>query len=136
MWRILVLITLVGCATTTFTLYVGDKNIYQGSGGALERVDGIDIWSRGLPNRKFFVVGFIDDSRPQSVAANRQKDLALSAKQHGAHGVILTDQNSFLVGYLRNGQINLNYNSASYSGLDTAIYRMNTRAVAINYDDL
>ncbi|WP_146213273.1 hypothetical protein [Plasticicumulans acidivorans] len=136
MWRLFVLILLFGCATTTFTSYVGDKNIYQGSGGALESVEGVDVWSRGLPNRKFFIVGFIDDSRPKGMTAvNRKKDLALLAKQHGAHGVILTDQNSVLVGYFKNGEINLTSNTASYSGLDTAIYRIETRALAINYED-
>lgn len=132
---VLWLFILAGCVTTNFTAFVGDRKIYQGLGGALETVEGVDIWSRGTPNKKFVVVGFLDDSRPSGVLSlTRKKDLALLAKQNGAQGVIIIDQNNVFAGTISSGSVNFaSLNSANYSGVSHAIYRMETQAVAINY---
>jgi hypothetical protein len=36
-----------------------------GQGGAAKTINGVDIWQIGTPPRKFQIIGFIEDSRPE-----------------------------------------------------------------------
>ena len=58
----LVLGLITSCSSTTFTEYRG-ASIVQGKGGTLRVVDGVDFWENGDPNRKYKILGVIDDSR-------------------------------------------------------------------------
>lgn len=55
---------LSGCASfwtsTDFTPYVGDDTVYFGRGGAMEVMDGVEVWKTGLPNRKYRIIGVIN----------------------------------------------------------------------------
>ena len=64
-------------------------------------VHGIDFWENGDPNRKFKILGVIDDSRDEGIFANSGKDSAIVKVAHekGADAVILmnTDRQLFAV---------------------------------------
>jgi len=85
-------ILLASCATTNFTEY-HDQNIIQGKGGTVRVVEGIDFWEKGEPDRKYRILGVIDDSRHEGVNFQfiKDRDIALDARKHGGDAVILTD---------------------------------------------
>jgi hypothetical protein len=64
------------------------SGIYEGKGGASKNVNGVDIWLVGTPPRKFRIIGYITDSRPDGLIpmARRDADLAAEAKKNGGDG--------------------------------------------------
>ena len=52
---------LAGCASvwtaTDYTPYVGDDTVYVGKGGAMEVMNGIEVWKQGLPDKPYKIVG-------------------------------------------------------------------------------
>ena len=54
---------LAGCASvwtaTDYTPYVGDDTVYVGKGGAMEVMNGIEVWKQGLPHKPYKIVGMI-----------------------------------------------------------------------------
>jgi hypothetical protein len=57
-------ILLCGCKSTSntkFTEYHGNE-VFQGTGGDEESVDGIDFWTNGDPNRRYQILGVIGQS--------------------------------------------------------------------------
>ena len=93
-------VLLCGCSSTNFTEYRGPA-VIQGKGGTVRVVHGIDFWENGDPNRKFKILGVIDDSRDEGIFANSGKDSAIVKVAHekGADAVILmnTDRQLFAV---------------------------------------
>jgi hypothetical protein len=59
---------LTACAHTNFTEYRG-PSVVAGKGGTVKNGDGIDIWENGDPDRKYQILGVIDDSRGTGVFA-------------------------------------------------------------------
>jgi hypothetical protein len=56
-----------GCASitgteTSYKSWVGD-DVYQGKGGAVEVVNGVEIWEHGEPNKPYKVIGLITQSK-------------------------------------------------------------------------
>ena len=56
-----------GCATiigteTSFTPWRGEQ-LYKGSGGAVEVIDGVEFWKAGEPERPYKVVGLISQRK-------------------------------------------------------------------------
>jgi hypothetical protein len=91
---------LCGCSSTNFTEYRGPA-IVQGKGGTVRVVDGIDFWENGDPDKKFKILGVIDDRRDEGIFANSGRDSALAkvAHQKGGDAVIFmnTDRQLFAV---------------------------------------
>jgi hypothetical protein len=85
-------ILLTSCSTTNFTEY-HDQNIIEGKGGTVRVVEGIDFWEKGEPDRKYKILGVIDDSRHEGANFQflKDQDIALDARKHGGDAVILTD---------------------------------------------
>lgn len=85
-------ILLTSCSTTNFTEY-HDQNIIEGKGGMVRVVEGIDFWEKGEPDRKYKILGVIDDSRDEGFSFQflKDKDIALGARKRGGDAVILTD---------------------------------------------
>ena len=56
-------------------------------------VEGIDFWEKGEPDRKYKILGVIDDSRDEGFSFQflKDKDIALGARKRGGDAVILTD---------------------------------------------
>jgi len=97
-------VLLCGCSTTKFTEYHGSE-VFQGTGGSVRVVDGIDFWENGDSNRKYRVLGAIDESpshrlpigrisRLFSGSEDRDSAIAKAARKRGGDAVILvsTDQ--------------------------------------------
>ena len=86
------MILLTSCSTTNFTEY-HDQNILEGKGGTIRVVKGIDIWENGEPDRKYQILGVIDDSRNDGLIPQIRKDtaIALVARERGGDAVILSD---------------------------------------------
>jgi hypothetical protein len=100
---------LVSCSSTKFTTYRG-TGIVQGKGGTVRTVDGIDFWENGDPDRKYKVLGVIDDSRGDGLIANwgKDSDIARKAREYGGDAVILIGSDRKLSG------IDLRFGSAEY----------------------
>src|ERR1700690_3346359 len=93
---VLPFLIIASCSSTQFTEYRSDE-IIQGQGGAVRTVNGIEIWSDGTPNRKFKIVGVIDDVqndvgnngllpsliRPSMQNSARDSDLVRETTAHG-----------------------------------------------------
>ncbi|WP_187146972.1 hypothetical protein [Candidatus Methylacidiphilum infernorum] len=75
------------CTHTHFYPYQG-KNTQTGKGAAKRVIDGIDVWSDGLPKKKYTVIGVIHDNRSGLFSSGVLKSVVKKAKQHGADGVI------------------------------------------------
>lgn len=155
---------MTGCALynqTQFTEYRGPSE-FQGQGGTVRTVDGIDIWQTGTPNRKFKILGMIDQSHYDNhslmsaiASATKDSELIKLAKAHGGDAVILLGSSSSITGFTTavdvqgtqsgtlNGYGSGGYYSGSYSGSSsaygTSYTHANTRTdktvVVIKYED-
>ena len=78
--------------------YRGDE-IRQGSGGAVETFNSVEIWTSGMPNKKFRIVGVYDPGLPgvfdltiwstKGYQNAAKKAIVKAVKDHGADGAIL-----------------------------------------------
>lgn len=94
---VLALLT-ISCSKTKFTAYRGHA-IVDGKGGTVRVVDGIDFWENGQPDRKYRILGVIDDFRGEGLFVPR-KDPAIAkiARENGGDGVILVGSSRELSG--------------------------------------
>jgi hypothetical protein len=108
------------CSTTSFTEYRG-QGVVEGKGGTVRVVEGIDLWENGEPDRKYRILGVIDDSRGEGLISRSGKDgaIAKTAREHGGDGVILSGS------------------SREFRGVDldsgAARYRRITKLVVVKY---
>lgn len=88
-FTVLVLGAITACSSTRFAEYRG-ASIVQGKGGTLRVVEGVDFWENGDPDRKYKILGVIDDSRGDGLISRMGKDsdIANKAKEHGGDAVI------------------------------------------------
>ncbi|MGA2138910.1 MAG: hypothetical protein ABSH14_08625 [Verrucomicrobiia bacterium] len=109
-----------GCSTTTFTEYRG-ANIVEGKGGTVRVVNGIDFWENGDPNRKYKILGVIDDSRGEGIISrsSRDDDIAQAAHERGADAVIFAGSDREFRG------VDLNSGGAYYKRI--------TKLIAVKY---
>jgi hypothetical protein len=85
------------------------SKIVSGSGGEKSSFHGIDLWTAGLPPRKFEVIGSIIDNRPSGAFAMCLKgsQIASLAKQKGGDALIMEyDRTGMEWKGLGNGQQN------------------------------
>jgi hypothetical protein len=116
------LLPLLGCTSTQFSEYRG-PDVFEGKGGALKTVDGIDIWTLGEPNRKFKVLGFInqdmirDDGNALALKMNNsisESRLVREAKKRGADAIVLLWTSSKVVGATGGSSFGGNYYGNQY----------------------
>jgi hypothetical protein len=116
----LVAVLFTSCSTTTFTEYRG-QGIVEGKGGTVRVVNGIDFWENGEPDRKYKILGVIDDSRGEGLISRSGKDNAIAkvARERGGDAVILVGS------------------SREFRGIDlhsgAAHYRRVTKVVVVKY---
>lgn len=86
----LIALCLSACVSTEYYTYSGSP-VYVGTGGASKNIDGIDLWVVGSPPRKYTVIGYIIDSRPNRgiPLLTMQADMASRAKKAGGDGLLL-----------------------------------------------
>ena len=65
---ILIVLIAIACSSPKIIEYRG-PNEFQGEGGTVETIDGIDFWITGTPNCKFKVLGYTDYN-PESHAVD------------------------------------------------------------------
>ena len=80
---------LSGCSTNYYSYEGG--GVLIGQGGASKRVNGIDFWTIGAPARRYRVIGYITDIRPEEFVqiGGRDSSLAKLAKDHGGDGILI-----------------------------------------------
>jgi len=100
-------ILLCGCSSTKFTEYRGPA-VVQGKGGTVRVVDGIDFWENGDPNRKFKILGVIDDRRGDGLLLRlrRDSDVAKVAHERGGDAIILINRDRELSAVQTDGSVN------------------------------
>lgn len=81
----------------TYSEWKGDK-IYDGGGGVVDAIDGIELWSTGLPSGKYIVIGVINLSYSSEYAHllseyNKSQVVKLTKNNRG-DGVFLTNKTS------------------------------------------
>jgi hypothetical protein len=110
---------LVACSSTTFTEYRG-QGVRQGKGGTVRTAHGIEFWENGEPDRKYRIVGVIDDSRGSGLISQVKRDgaIAKTAREKGGDAVILLGRDKELSGIAGNG---------------AAYYRRITKSALIQY---
>lgn len=98
-----------GCASitgteTSYKPWVGD-DVYQGKGGAVEVVNGVEIWEHGEPNKPYKVIGLItqsksDDSVNQLLFGKySQQQITDIVTKEGGDGVVVMSSKQFVSGY-------------------------------------
>jgi hypothetical protein len=128
------LLVLSACSTSYYS-YTGSE-VYQGHGGAARRVNGIDIWLTGEPNRPYRIIGYITDSRPGGPIAMAVRDgsLAAMAQKQGGDGILLGGEQSHFMGNYNMGTASFfTPNTAFGSGTSIAMVRREGQFYVIKY---
>lgn len=155
---------LSGCALytqTSFSEYRGPSE-FIGHGGTVKTVDGIDVWTSGEPDRRFRVLGVIDQSHYNNrsvmariAGATKESAIIAIAKKHGGDAIIFLGSDSVVTGYTSwgwasgqsTGAYSGNYSRSTYGGTYTgngfgygttrthAITETATRVAVIKYLD-
>jgi hypothetical protein len=89
---VLIVLMLAGCGSDApeFRQYVGAAEVSQGSGGMLERVEGIDFWQDGAPPRRYRILGQVDEEwRTPEMDRVDMRRLAPVVKSAGGDGAVL-----------------------------------------------
>lgn len=115
---------LSGCALytqTSFSEFRGPSE-FAGRGGTVKSVDGIDVWTSGEPDRRFRVLGVIDQSHYNNrsimaliAGATKESTLITIAKKHGGDAIILLGSDSVVTGSTTRGWA-AGQSSGAYSG--------------------
>lgn len=136
------IITLVGCATTTYKEFEarGD-GVVEGRGGTKTVQDGMDIWDYGDPPRRFRVIGVIEDERPGGTLSMSRlgSDMVKKAREVGGHALIQVRSQAQIVGYQNVGTATATSygSSATVTGVNTTVpvRRNAAQFVVIKYVD-
>ncbi|MDP6585585.1 MAG: hypothetical protein QF535_13090 [Anaerolineales bacterium] len=88
---VIALAAILVTSCTTFTPYRGNA-IVEGKGGTIRVVKGIDFWENGEPDRKYRILGVIDNSSNEGWFYDMLKDGAIAkiARERGGDAVILS----------------------------------------------
>jgi hypothetical protein len=113
------LFALSACVETKSLSY-SDRTVYQGTGGACENRDGIDMWWNGTPNRKYIIIGLLIQGR---LSAAGDAALIREAKAMGGNGLLRGSRSSQQVGSYStgNGFVSVYGNSATITGSSTTM---------------
>ncbi len=93
-----------GCVSTHSFPNDGPAFLYDGQGGSMTTLDGIEVWETGEPNGRHRLVGVVVDHH-RSVAVTDEvirRDLLRHAREYGADAVVnVTTSQSPLAGKAR-----------------------------------
>ncbi|MDP5241299.1 hypothetical protein Q9Q94_17300 [Uliginosibacterium sp. 31-16] len=82
---------LAACASTKFYPHESRDNSYMGKGGSRFTTEGMDVWFIGEPDRKYMILGYIEDEFNPAVDERHQSvsDAVLKkAREIGADALI------------------------------------------------
>jgi hypothetical protein len=132
---------LTGCISTQFETYRGQA-VFDGKGGAVRNVSGIDIWDVGEPDCKYQIIGYIRQDTEQNggllsraiASSASESEMVDVAKKHGGDGIIFVSSSSRITGAhtFNSGYVTANGSSATYvGGADTQFSTSEQRLVAV-----
>lgn len=100
---ILLVFTLVGCATVDFQPYEGKNNLYEGEGGTKVVVDGVDFWANGSPPRKYSIIGMVVSEVGSGIGDEGiiRSAVASEVKAKNGDAAIQVNNNSSFAGIIR-----------------------------------
>lgn len=137
---LLALTLLAGCVSTRFVEYRGN-DIYQGKGGGVRNINGIDIWEIGQPDCPFKIIGYIQQEKIENSPLSRaiansaeESEMIKEAKKHGGDAVIILASNSRTTGAntFSSAHTTLAGSSANYiANSTTEVSMQENRVVAI-----
>ena len=109
------LLILIGCASTQYTEFEGGK-VKEGSGGAKKVVDGVDIWTRGTPPRKYQIIGVVNDWSSAAASGGVFKRLAKQVKAKGGDAAITMGSQAVYQGSYTTGNATASsYGNSAYA---------------------
>jgi TPR repeat protein len=131
---------LTGCVSTQFEEYRGHA-IYEGKGGGVRNVNGIDIWDIGQPDCEFKIIGYIHQEKHQRGVLSRalassaeESDMISEAKKHGGDAVVFLSSSSTITGAdtFSSGYATSSGSSANYiANSNTRVSTQENRLIAI-----
>src|ERR1035441_2407602 len=137
---VLALALLTGCISTQFEEYRGHA-IFEGKGGSVRNVNGIDVWDVGQPDCKFKIIGYIQQEKHQKGLLSRamassaeESEMIDEAKKHGGDAVVFLSSTSKITGAdtFSSGYATSSGSSATYiSNSNTRVSTQENRLVAI-----
>ncbi|KAF7599252.1 MAG: hypothetical protein CGU28_06145 [Candidatus Dactylopiibacterium carminicum] len=87
-----VLALLLGaCATANYYPHEARENVHQGKGGSRFQYEGLDVWFIGEPDRRYKILGYIEDSVSSTVDDQHRRissEVAKKAHEIGADALI------------------------------------------------
>ena len=137
---LLALTLLAGCVSTRFVDYRGN-DIYQGKGGGVRNINGIDIWEIGQPDCQFKIIGYVQQEKIENSPLSRaiansaeESEMIKEAKKHGGDAVVFLSSSSQIIGSdtFSSGYVTSSHSSANYIGnSNTKVSTQENRLVAI-----
>jgi len=107
-----VLLMLSGCAHYTSVSPVNDAATYSGTGGTVDVVGGVDVYSYGEPARKFKIIAVLNNHMLTSATFNAilgstivESSMASKAKELGGDAIILRGSSESGLGVDQNGSM-------------------------------
>jgi len=103
---LLALMILAGCTSTRFVEFRG-QGVSEGTGGSVRNVKGIDIWDIGEPDRKYEIIGFIQQEMIQNNAnllarsmnnSISESAIVSEAKKRGGDAIVFISSSSQIAG--------------------------------------
>jgi hypothetical protein len=99
------LLTLVGCASPKLALRYSENqgNVpVPSQTGTVKQIEGVDYWENGGPDRKYKIIGIIDQDTTNTYNGSRQSAARL-AKEKGGDGLMQYDSHAEFMGTMFNG---------------------------------
>lgn len=123
---------LLACAATTeFKAFEAEISVFQGKGGTMAVVDGMEIWDNGDPPRKFKVLGYIDDERRGGLPMLQFRgDMVKKARGVGGDAIVQLTSRSQITGYYTTDTFTTDASGNPVTGLDSSMTMPVRRNVA------
>ena len=90
-------------AAPHFKRYYAKDPFFEGTGGEMELVEGVEVWTNGTPPRRFELLGYLEDKRHETGLVGKirmaglLKAVAKAARANGGDAVILVGQSGEIV---------------------------------------
>jgi hypothetical protein len=108
------LVPLAGCALyaqTTYQEWRSQNPYFEGGSGTVQNRNGIDVWTSGVPDRPFEVLGVINAAQTNDynalaivARANQDQQILKMAKEHGGDALVWLSSDTQVTGYTTTAQ--------------------------------
>lgn len=103
-----------GCRSYNNTIYseYRGSSVFEGHGGSVRTVGGIEIWETGTPNRKYKLLGIVQHSHYDNhslmamlASVSKDSEVIRQVKIHGGDAIIVLDKTETLRGFTSSSQV-------------------------------